>query len=232
MGTEKLKKMRIGSYFIRQKPAWKTTWLGKLAIGLFLILLMYGGRGFLLDWATSFVAAKDTTSPADAIVIENWSYPSRMSISTSFQLLSNGFGRSIFITEYSFSNSHSITGIESSPYYNEILDLYFKGEGFDFAKVKKIHVELKDPVTWNTAVTVIEILAAQGYHSMILVSPWYHSRRSCNAYTKIGKQKGVAVFCKPYEEDIMKDNWWKFHSGLSTVFDEIMKQIYYLFKIT
>ena len=226
-----IKKMKIRTYFVRQKTIWKTTWLGKLVIGLFLISLIYGSSGFLLDRATSFVSAKDTTSPADAIVIENWYYPSSTSMRTAFQLLSKGFGRSIFLTEYFFSNSNYITGAEIPSYYHEILELYFKSEGFDFGQVKRINVPAKDPVTWNTAKAVIETLTAQGYHSMILVSPWYHSRRSCDAYARIGSEKGMKVFCKPAEGALRRDNWWKSDTGLSTVFSEIIKRIYYLFNV-
>jgi hypothetical protein len=94
-----------------------------------------------------------------------------------------------------------------------------------------IPVLTRDPVTWNTAVAVIEAITAQGHHSMILVSPWHHSRRSCDAYTKAGKQKGVTVYCKPFEESLNKNNWWKSDAGLSTVFGEILKRIYYIVKI-
>jgi len=220
--------MEIRRYFLQQKTVMKTTWLGKLLIGLFLIFLVYGSHNFFLDYATSFISAKDTTSPAELIVIESWQYPSIASIKASLQLLSNGMGKTIFLTEYPFSKSNTLSDATSPPYYYDILSLLFKGEGHDFGKVKMIPVLTRDPVTWNTAVTVVDTISTQGYHSMILVSPWHHSRRSCDAYTKAGEQKGVKVFCKPVEEYPRKDSWWKSDIGLSTVFSEIVKRIYYL----
>ena len=223
--------MEIRRYFLQQKNVMKTTWLGKLLIGLLLILLVYGSSNFLLDQATLFISAKDTTSPAEAIIIENWQYPKESSIRTSLKLLSGGMGRTIFLTEYPFSKSNTLSDTISPPYYYDILSLIFKGEGYDFRKVRMIPVLARDPVTWNTALTVMETIAKEGYSSMILVSPWYHSRRSCDAYTKAGKQKGIAVFCKPVEGYPEKNNWWKSDIGLSTVFAEIVKRIYYLFRV-
>jgi len=223
--------MKIRRYFWQQKSVLRTTWLGKLLVGLFLFLLIYVSRGLWLDCATSFISAKDTASPAEVIVIENWHYPARTSIKISLSLLSDNMGKSIFLTEYPFSKSNTLSGATSPPYYYDILSLLFKGEGYDFGKVKMIPVLTRDPVTWNTALTVVGTIAAQGYRSMILVSPWHHSRRSCDAYTKAGEQKGVKVFCKPVEECPRKDDWWKSDIGLSTVFSEIIKRIYYIAKV-
>ncbi len=223
--------MEIRRYFLQKKTVLKTTWQGKLLIVLFLFLLMYGSHSFLLNYAVTFISAKNTVSPAEAIVIENWQYPARMSIKASLQLLSNNMGKTIFVTEYPFSKSNTLSGAKSPPYYYDILSLLFKGEGYDFGKVKMIPVLTKDPVTWNTALTVVETVAAQGYRSMILVSPWHHSRRSCDAYTKAGGQKGVKVFCKPVEGYPGKEDWWKSDTGLTTVFSEIIKRIYYMVKV-
>jgi hypothetical protein len=223
--------MEIRRYFLQKRTVLRTTWLGKLLIGFFLFLLVYVSRGLWLDYATSFISAKDTASPADAIVIENWNYPARINIKVSLQLLSDNMGKTIFVTEYPFSKSNTLSGAISPPYYYDILSLLFKGEGYDFGKVKMIPVLTRDPVTWNTALTVIETIAAQGCRSMILVSPWHHSRRSCDAYTKAGEQKGVKVFCKPVEGYPRKDDWWKSDIGLSTVFSEIIKRIYYMAKV-
>lgn len=202
--------------------------IGTLALGLFLVLLIYSSWSFWLNFASSFITAKDTSYPADAIVIESWSYPNRLSIKASFQLQSKGFGKSIFLTEYFPSGSSYQAYMETSKRYHEKINLDFKSEGIESGEVKRIHVEKKRPVTWNTALTVTEALSAQGYHSMILVSHWHHSRRSCDAYAKAGEQKGIKVFCKPVECDLSKDTWWKSSTGLSTVFGEIAERIYYL----
>jgi hypothetical protein len=223
--------MEIRRYFVHRKTVLKTTLLGKLTIVLILFLLIYGCRNFLLDYAAFFISAKDAVSQADAIVVENWQYPSMASIRVSLQLLSEGMGKSIFITEYPFSNPNTLSDTMCQPYYHEMLSLFFKSQGYDFGKIKIIPVLTRDPVTWNTAVTVIEAIKAQGYSSMILVSPWHHSRRSFDAYTKAGRQKGVTIYCKSFEESLRKDNWWKSDAGLSTVFSEIIKRVYYMMNV-
>jgi hypothetical protein len=219
--------MKFYSCLIMQKPSWMAVWPSILVIGLFLVFLAYLSRSFWLNSAASFIAAKDTTRPADAIVIESWGEPNELSVKIAFQLQSEGFGKSIFITEYVSSHS-SPTGVNTSKPDLENLNFYSQSKGVEPGKTQKIIVKYKRPVTWNTALAVTEALAARGYHSLVLISHWHHSRRSCDAYAKAGKQRGIEVFCKPVACGLEKDNWWKSQEGLSTVFREIAERIYYL----
>jgi len=190
--------------------------------------MIFGGKTLWLNLVASFITAKDTTRPAEAIVIEHWNHPSKSSIQTAFNLISEGLGKVIFITEYSFTRGETIGGIEIPLYYSEILSLYFQSEGFDIKKVQRIPIKVRDPITWNTANDVIDFLKNNGYVSMILITPWYHSKRSCDVYSTIGKDKGISVFCKPIEGGIGRRDWWKSHNGLDAVFSEVAKRVFYL----
>ena len=220
-------KMRLCDWFILQKASWMTICLEILAVGILLVFLVYLSRSFWLNSAMSFITAKDTASPADAIVIESWVQPNKLSVLAAFQLQSDGFGKSIFLTEY-FSSGSSAADANTLLTDPEKLNYYSKSEDVESGKMKQIAVENKRPVTWNTALTVTETLAAQGFQSMILISHWHHSRRSCEAYIKAGKLRGIEVFCKPVECGLGKDNWWKSSEGLSTILREIAERIYYL----
>ncbi|MBA4417762.1 MAG: hypothetical protein C0392_07610 [Syntrophus sp. (in: bacteria)] len=143
-----------------------------------------------------------------------------------------GMGKALFFVEYVPSQSNSMTDLEFPRYYHEMLDLYFKSENVDPKQVERITMELKDPVTWNTAFAVMDALSRKGYRSMIIVSPWHHSRRSCDVYTIAGAQKGIEVSCKPVEGGLNRHNWWKSHVGMSVIFGEVVKRIYYIFRIS
>ncbi|MCX8023362.1 MAG: hypothetical protein N2745_11390 [Syntrophorhabdaceae bacterium] len=220
--------MKFIHYFFKKKTVWKTTWIGKFSILILMLILFFGMKGLWLNVITSFVTAEDTTKKAEAIVIEHWNRPSRSSINTAFRLLSEGIGKAVFVTEYSFTKGKPVNGIEIPRYYREILALYFKSEGFDIGQVTMIPVTVKDPVTWNTANDVTDFLKHQGITSMILLTPWYHSRRSCDVYLELGKGKGITVFCKPVEGEINRENWWRSHNGLDAVFSEVAKRLFYI----
>jgi len=224
--------MKIHHYFIQRKTSWRLTWFSKLVVALFLLFLVFLSRNFWLNCATSFITARDTARQADAILIEGWKYPHGSIIRASLELQSQGIGKHLFFVEYLPFHTSSATDLEIPRNYHEMLNLYFKSDNIDPKMVKRIPVELKDPVTWNTAFAVMEALAAQGYRSMILVSPWHHSRRSCDVYTIAGKKKGIEVTCRPVEGGLRKDNWWKSHVGMSTVMGEVVKRIYYIFRIS
>ena len=224
--------MKILSHFFQRKTVWKLTWFGRLSTVLLLSVLIFLGWRIWLNWSTSFITARDTACKSDVVLIEGWKYPHNSIIRASLELQAQGLAKYLVFVEYLPSHINSITDLEFPRYYHEMLDLYFKSEGIDPQHVKRIPVELKDPVTWNTALAVTDALAAQGYRSMILATPWYHSRRSCDAYTIAGKLKGINVTCKPVEGGLNKHNWWKSHVGMSMIFGEVVKRIYYIFRIT
>ena len=190
--------------------------------------MIYFCRSFLLNSIILFITVKDTTCPAGAIVIESWSYPHKASIKAAVQQQSKDSGSIIFLTEYFPSGSSLAAFIESSQDHRRNLNLYLEAEGLQPDKVLRIYVEQKRPITWNTADTVIKTLSGRGYRSMVLVSHWHHSRRSCEVYSKMGKEKGITVYCTPIECDLKMDSWWNSSNGLSTVFREILERVYYL----
>jgi|GEM_PF-802947 len=224
--------MKINQIFIRQKTAWRLTWFGRF-IGLFLLLvIIFLTRGIWKDAIVSFITAPDTTSKSDAILIEGWKYPQGAVLRAAIKLKEDGMGKTLFFVEYLPSSEISITDLEIPLLYHEMLNLYFKSERVDPDMIERIPVELKDPVTWNTAFSVMKALSDRGYRSMIIVSPWAHSRRSCDVYSIAGKKRSIEVTCKPVEGGISKDNWWRSHMGMSMVLGEVIKRIYYMFRIS
>jgi hypothetical protein len=206
--------------------------MGALLLVFILIFVIFLSRHTLARVIPSFITAKDTARTADAILIEGWQYPHGSTLRTSVQLKEQGIGKDLFFVEYAPSAASSMTDLEFPRYYHEMLDLYFESENIDPKQIQRIAVELKDPVTWNTTFSVMEALSQKGYRSMILVSPWLHSRRSCDAYTIAGKRRGIEVFCKPVEGGLNRHNWWKSHVGMAAIFGEVIKRIYYIFRIS
>lgn len=224
--------MNIRHVFIKQKTTWRLTWLGRFVVLFVMLAIIFMSRNIWMNAILSFITARDTATYADAILIEGWKYPQQAVLKASIQLKKSGKGKTLFFVEYLPSDKMSITDLEIPPYYHEMLDLYFKGERVEPNQIERITVELKDPVTWNTAFAVMKTLSERGYGSLIVVSPWPHSRRSCDVYTIAGKKQGIEVTCKPVEGGLRKDNWWKSHMGMALVFGEVVKRIYYMLRIS
>lgn len=233
MTTEIPPLKRSGNPFFRRKTVWRLTWIGKFAIAILLLVLAFLGRHTIFNLAVSFITAKDTARHSDAILMEGWKYPHGSIIRAALKLQKDGMGKDLFFVEYPYSKAKTGTDLEFPRYYHEMLNLYFKGEGVEPDRVGRIAIELKDPVTWNTAFCVMDELAAKKYASMIIVTPWYHSRRSCDVYTVAGKRKGIEVTCKPVDSGgVSRENWWRSHMGMGVVFGEVIKRIYYIMRIS
>ena len=224
--------MKIIQIFIRQKTVWRLTWFSRFIALFLLFFIIFLTRGIWKDAITSFIIAPDTTKKSDAILIEGWKYPQGAVLRAAIKLKEDGIGKTLFFVEYLSSSEASITDLEIPLLYHEMLNLYFKSESVDPGNIERIFVELKDPVTWNTAFTVMKALSDRGYRSLIIVSPWAHSRRSCDVYSIAGKKRNIEVTCRPVEGGIRKDNWWRSHMGMSMVLGEVVKRIYYIFRIS
>ncbi len=207
------------------------TWFGRLTAVVLLLILIFLGKNIWSEWMVSFITAKDTARPADALLIEDWKYPHASLIRAALNMQSQGLGKQLFFVEYLPSRDPR-ADLEIPPYYHEMLDLYFKGGGVDPKLIQRVPVELKEPVTWNTAFSVMDTLSSRGYRSMILLTPWHHSRRSCDVYTIAGKKKGIEVSCKPADGWVVKETWLRSHAGMSAVFGEVIKRIYYILRIS
>ena len=224
-------KKNLIDFFIAEKTRRRLTLTGFCALLLIVLSVIFLTRRLWFDCTASLITAPDTSRRCDVIVFESWGYPFRYVMTAAFELQKNGSGKVIYFTEYLPNRQATMSDVEIPKYYAQMLELYFKGEGIDETNIRHIPVTPKDPVTWNTAVTVIDSIANHGYRTMLLVSPWYHSRRSYDVYAEAGKRRGVSVYCKPVEGGMTRANWWQTHSGMTQVFGELVKLIYYRFKM-
>jgi uncharacterized SAM-binding protein YcdF (DUF218 family) len=219
-------------YFIVKKTRQQFTFLGCCVVLLIILPSIFLTRYVWFGCAASLITARDTSRRCDVIVFESWGYPQRYVMNAAFGLQKNGLGKNMYFTEYVPNEQATMSDVEIPKFYRQMLELYFESEGIDDTKIYHVPVTPKDPVTWNTAVTVIDSIANHGYRTMLLVSPWYHSQRSFEVYVKAGRRRGVEVYCKPAEGGMTRSNWWQTHAGMTLVFGEVVKLIYYQFRMT
>lgn len=219
-------------FFFSYRASTRLTFVGWIVVLFFFVLILVLSRGILVSWINSYLTADGASGSIDAVVFESWGYPQRFVLNDVFVIQRNRPDASIYFTEYLPSDLTTATDAEVPRYYHQMLDLYFQSEGIDASKVLRIPVEMREPVTLNTARTVVDTLHRRGCKSFVLVSPWYHSNRSFKVYRNYASEKGIIVYCKPSEGGITRSNWWTTHAGLSTVLGEVVKSIFYVFKQT
>ncbi len=74
---------------------------------------------------------------------------------------------------------------------------------------------------------VCTALKERGVKSVILVTRFYHSKRSALTYKKFLEPNGVKLISYPVQEGFASDNWWKTKDGRRAVLNELIELQYY-----
>lgn len=164
----------------------------------------------------------------DAVILESWNAPQSIMLKVADSLYKSKIVQQIYITHFKPNSIGFYSGGSVPKYINEIINLYILEFSTDTALYKKIPIEPKDPVTLNLANQVSEFLKSKNYKRLIVISEAIHSQRTRLAFKKVFKSSGIEVATIPVESGSTKYNWWKTDIGLSSVFSELIKLIYYL----
>ncbi|MCX8057407.1 MAG: YdcF family protein [Ignavibacteria bacterium] len=163
----------------------------------------------------------------DALVIENWIVPEPTMIKIADSLHRQNVVNEIYITHFKPQSNKFFTGGEVPKHIDKIINLFTLEFTTDTAKFNKLPIEPKDPITMNLAKQVSEKFLQKNFKRIIVISESYHSKRTKLAFEKAFENSGVEIVTIPSELGITKNNWWKSDIGLSTVFSEAIKLIYY-----
>lgn len=163
----------------------------------------------------------------DAVVIECWLKPQSTMIKIADSLYRFNVVEDIYITHFKQNSNGFFTGGEVPKYISEIINLYVLEFTSDTGRFKKIPIIPRDPITLNLAFQVAEFLKSKNYRRILIISESYHSQRTKLAFRKAFENYGTEISTIPSELGITKNNWWKSDIGLSTVFSETVKLIYY-----
>jgi hypothetical protein len=187
--------------------------------GLAIIPLVLLSLIVLRAVVTRTIIGKETNSPSDHIVIENWSGD------REFYNLS--------MPIYERRKNATIASIVFEPLFTdslrrfEILESAWDA-GFDTAALKLIRVPLREPRTLNIAAAVIDSAHAWGWKEVTIITADLHAARSRKTYQTEAERYGITVFVQgvPYS-DVSSDNWYTNRKGIVTAIQEIAKRVYY-----
>ena len=97
-----------------------------------------------------------------------------------------------------------------------------------FSNVSVIAVPMVEPKTLNAARAAVESLSRRGVVSFCLVTPYFHTARSGNAYRRFARAQAISVHVAGISYDfITPENWQQSSAGYAIVFGEFVKKLYY-----
>ena len=184
------------------------------------------GRVWLTAIAQTLVQ-EDALQRGDLILVEMTVLPDPQTLNFAASLYRRGYASRIAVTRYVRSERLIDAGIEIPRSLDKLLQIYWEDAGLDGSIVESVPIEVKDPVTANTARQVADYCRTHRVASLILVTPRFHSRRSTLSYARYLAPLGIKVLSQPPQGGLRPDNWWRTKDGILDVTQEYVKLLLY-----
>jgi hypothetical protein len=84
-----------------------------------------------------------------------------------------------------------------------------------------------EPISLNAARDVLRFIEREHIRSVIVVSPFFRSRRSALVYGATLGRAGITVMCEPVQETHGVDTWTRSWHGVEDVVEQWVKLQYY-----
>ncbi|HJU17074.1 MAG TPA: YdcF family protein [Stellaceae bacterium] len=165
-----------------------------------------------LVWFATPLAIRDSGAPAEAIVVLTGG---SLRLQSGFKLLGEGKGRKLFVS-----------GVNQEVKLNQLLRL--AGNAPDWAACCVVLGYAADD-TFGNAIETAEWMRRENYHSLRLVTAWYHMRRSLLEFARA--MPGVTIIPHPvYPNHVRLAHWWEWRGTAALIVREYLKYLGALFR--
>jgi uncharacterized SAM-binding protein YcdF (DUF218 family) len=80
--------------------------------------------------------------------------------------------------------------------------------------------------TYDEAVNLRRLAQRHGWHSLILVTDLFHTRRAARTFRTLLPDTAIYLSAAP-DPNVDADRWWQTEEGLVAVFNEVLKLVFY-----
>lgn len=160
-----------------------------------------------LVWFAIPPAAENGSAPTDAIVVLTGG---SLRLQSGFRLLGEGKGRKLFVS-----------GVNREVKLSQLLRLVGKAPGWTACCVV---LGYRADDTLGNALETARWIRRQHYHSLRLVTAWYHMRRSVLEFARA--MPDVTIVPHPvYPDRIRLAHWWEWRGTAALILGEYMKYL-------
>lgn len=198
------------------------TWRGGLALlaaGLLFFGFAFASRSAWLPRIAGQLVYEGPVAPADALVVENYGHD-YLAFERAAELMHDGYADRAFAPVFIFRNPER-PGLVSGGF----AEVMIRVAGLE--NVQPVPVQEQEPITLTVARQVAETLVREKVRSVIVVSPWLRSARSCRVYKQVLEPMGIHVYCQASSGNRSASNWWHSLHGIQEVGLELAKYWYY-----
>jgi len=201
----------------------RTTW--KFRLGLIALVLV--SAWLTRSWWTVAVArslvCEANAAPSDAILLENFD-PSYLVFERAARLRKAGVAQRVLVPVPADSEASDSNPVAAG--MAELLARLARVGAIEIVPVREV-----EPISLNAALDLQHFVDQQRIRSILVVSPFFRSRRSSLVYQRTLGRSGVTIHCDPVEETRGISTWTRSWHGIEDVTEQWLKLQYYRFYV-
>ena len=205
-------------HFVYRRERLATTWKFRVVA----LLIIAGGLYISRGWWTvalgrSLVCAADA-QPSDAALLENFD-ADYLLFERATDLRRKGLARRVFVpVRRDGKSTPNAVALGTAKVMASIAHL----DPFEVVPIREV-----EPISLNAAYDLLSVLQRERIRSVIVVAPYFRSRRSAMIYRAAFGRAGIAVTCEPVRGLVDIHSWPQTTHGIQGVVEQWIKLQYY-----
>lgn len=226
-----VKKYVLPKQFVSLNPNKRTRWKRRVLVLLttvfIIVCLLYVMRYPILRGMAAYLVYQDQPETCDVVIVLGGGGPIRAERAVA--LMQNGYAEKVLVT---LPKEVGVGVIDGTLINMESLESQsvFYMNGIDDNQVHWSEEPFYS--TYSEAQFIRHWLESRGYQKAIVVTGLFQSRRAKWTLDHFMEGSTIKVMVVPAEDKyVTPENWWTHIEGIVTVENEIIKNVYYTFKI-
>jgi hypothetical protein len=210
-------------HFFYRAEFTKTTWKFRLGLVAVLLLSAWLTRGWWTTVVARSLVCEANAAPSDAILVENFD-PSYLVFERAARLRQAGVAKRVLVPVPTDSEASGPDPVAAG--IAELLARLARVGTIELLPVREI-----EPISLTAALDLQRFVEREDIRSLLVLSPYFRSRRSSLVYEQTLGRSGVSIHCDPVEGTRGISTWTRSWHGIEDVTEQWLKLQYYRFYV-
>jgi hypothetical protein len=197
----------------------RTTWKLRLALVTFVVVVLRVTCNWWTVAGARSLVCEENLAPSDAILVENFE-PNYLLFKRATELRRAGLAARVLVPIQTNLGTQEPDEVALGMV---LVMARVAGTG----TIEAVPTREVEPISLNAARDVLRFVEQQRIRSVVVVSPWFRSRRSALVYGATLGGAGITVRCEPVQGSMGVDTWTQSWHGVQDVVEQWLKLQYY-----
>jgi hypothetical protein len=206
-------------HFVYRTEHTRTTWKFRIAFVALVVVVAWLARGWWTVAIARSLVCDANGAPSDAILVENFD-PDYLVFERATRLRRAGLATRVLVPIQTDPGTTETNAVALG--MAEVMAKIARLGPMDIVPIREV-----EPISFNAAHDVRRFIQRERIRSVIVVSPFFRSRRSALVYSAVLGRAGIAVRCEPVQGTTAVNAWTQSWHGVQNVAEQWLKLQYY-----